>query len=53
MDRFIPKKEDFTFAAVWIRLYSLPQEFWLKEILTRIGNTLGRYVKSFEATRER
>jgi hypothetical protein len=45
-DHFSLEKEDFTFAPVWIRLYSLPREFWLEEILTGIGNTLGRYVKS-------
>lgn len=25
MERFNPWKEDFTYAPVWIRLYSLPQ----------------------------
>jgi hypothetical protein len=38
MDCFSPEKEDFTMAPVWIRLYSLPQEFWLEEILMGIGN---------------
>jgi hypothetical protein len=52
-DRFSPEKEDFTMALVWIRLYSLPQEFWLEEILMGIGNTVGRYVKSYEATKQR
>jgi len=37
---------------VWIRLYSLPQEFWLEEILQGIDNTLGIEVKSVEATRQ-
>jgi hypothetical protein len=44
-ERFSPDKEDFTMAPVWIRLYSLPQELWLEEILTGIGNTIGLYVK--------
>jgi hypothetical protein len=52
-DHFCPEKEDFSFAPVWIHLYSLPQEFWLEEILMGIGNTLGRYVKSSEATKQR
>jgi hypothetical protein len=52
-ERFSPDKEDFTMAPVWIRLYSLPQEFWLEEILMGIGNTLGQYVKASEATRQR
>jgi hypothetical protein len=52
-DRFSPEKEDFTRAPVWIRLYSLPQEFWLEEILMGIGNTVGRYVKASEATKMR
>jgi hypothetical protein len=40
-------------APVWIRLYSLPQEFWLEEILMGIGNTIGQYVKASEATKQR
>jgi hypothetical protein len=52
-ERFSPDKEDFTMAPVWIRMYSLPQEFWLEEILMGIGNTLGHYVKASEATRQR
>jgi hypothetical protein len=31
----------------------LPQEFWLEEILVGIGNTIGVYVKSSEATKQR
>jgi hypothetical protein len=52
-ERFSPDQEDFTMAPVWIRLYSLPQEFWLEEILMGIGNTLGQYVRASEATRQR
>jgi hypothetical protein len=52
-ERFSPDKEDFTMAPVWIRLYSLPQEFWLEEILMGIGNTVGQYVKTSEATKQR
>jgi hypothetical protein len=52
MDRFNSKKEDFSFAPVWILLYSLSQEFLLEEILMGIGNTLVRYVKSLEETKQ-
>jgi hypothetical protein len=43
----------FAHAPVWIRLYSLPQEFWLEEVLAGIGNTIGVYVKSSEAMKQR
>jgi hypothetical protein len=52
-EKFSPEKEDFTHAPVWLRLYSLPQEFWLEEVLAGIGNTIGIYVKSSEATKQR
>jgi len=52
-DHFNLEKEDFTMAPVWIQLYSLPQEFWLEEILMGIGNTVRRYVKSLEEKKER
>jgi hypothetical protein len=51
--RFCPEKENFAYTPVWIPLYSLPQEFWLEEILLGIGNTLGKYVKSFKSTKQR
>jgi hypothetical protein len=53
MERFNPKKEDFTHAPIWLRLYFLPREFWLEEILAGIDNTIGIYVKALEATRQR
>jgi hypothetical protein len=53
MEKFSLEKEDFAHALVWICLYSLPQEFWLEEILAGIGNTIGVYVKSSEATKQR
>jgi hypothetical protein len=52
-EKFRPEQEDFSHAPVWIRLYSLPQEFWLEEVLAGIGNTIGIYVKSSEATKQR
>jgi hypothetical protein len=50
-DHFYLEKENFTYASAWICLYSLPQEFWLEEILMGLVNTLGNYVKYFEATK--
>jgi hypothetical protein len=52
-EKFSPEKEDFAHALLWIKLYSLPQEFWLEEVLAGIGNTIGVYVKSSEATKQR
>jgi hypothetical protein len=46
MEKFSSEIEDFAHAPVWIRLYSLLQEFWLEEILAGIDNTIGLYVKS-------
>jgi hypothetical protein len=50
-ERFAPEKEDFTAASVWIRMYSLPREFWEPEILEGIGNTIGSFVKIYEVTK--
>jgi hypothetical protein len=50
--KFIPEKEDFTHAPVWLRLYSLPQEFSLEETLAGIGNTIGIDVKASKATKQ-
>lgn len=33
MEKFNPDTEDFTRPPLWIRLYSLPQEYWDEEIL--------------------
>jgi hypothetical protein len=48
---FSPKKEDFTIAPVWIKLYSLAQELWHLETLEQIGNTLGSFVKISKITK--
>jgi hypothetical protein len=44
------EKEDFTASLVWIRLYSLPHEYWNLKILEGIGNTLGSFVHIEDAT---
>lgn len=47
---FVLERETFTSVLVWVRLYSLPLDYWQTESLTAIGNKLGRFVKAFEAT---
>ena len=50
-ERFHSDKEDLSIAPVWIRLYSLPCEFWRPKILTDIGNVIGSFVKVAEQTK--
>ena len=38
-------------SPVWIRLYSLPQEYWDAEILEPLGNCLGSFIKISEQTK--
>jgi len=40
----------FTSVPVWIRLYSLPLDYWLPESLKVIGNKLGHFIKISEVT---
>lgn len=51
MMNFIPERETFTSVPVWVRLYSLPLDYWQTKSLAAIGNKLGRFVKASEATR--
>lgn len=51
MMNFVPERETFTSILIWVRLYSLPLDYWQIESLTAIGNKLRRYVKTSEATR--
>jgi len=46
--RFNSDKEDLSWATVWIRMYSLPEEYWDEESLRDIGNGLGEYIKAAE-----
>eukprot|EP00253_Pinus_taeda_P033046 PITA_33046 len=48
--RFNPDKEDLSYAPVWIRLYSLPWEYWGEDSLKSIGSALGDFVKVAEET---
>lgn len=45
VERFNPDMVDVSWAPVWIRLYSLPVEYWEEDSLKEIGNTLGEFVK--------
>jgi len=42
---FAPERETFTLVPVWVRLYSLPLDYWLPESLKDIGNKLGHFLK--------
>jgi len=48
---FVPERETFTSVPVWVRLYSLPLDYWQTELLAAISNKLGRFIKASEATR--
>lgn len=50
MMNFFPECETFTSVPVWIRLYSLPLDYWLPESLKTIGNKLGHFLKISKAT---
>ena len=49
-ERFNPDKENLTISPVWIRMYSLPTEYWKEEILMDIRNMLGNFIKVSEKT---
>jgi len=51
--RFNLDKEDLTWAPVWIKMYSLLEEYWDEGILKDIGNGLGEYIKATEETKLR
>ena len=50
-ERFNLDTEDLSIAPVWIKLYSLPCEYWEVEILEAIGNSLGKFVKASDHTK--
>jgi hypothetical protein len=49
-ENFSPEKETFKSVPVWLRLYSLPLDYWLSSTFEAIGNKLGKYVKTSDAT---
>jgi len=50
MMNFVSERETFTSVPVWIRLYSLPLDYWLPKSLKTIGNKLENFLKILEAT---
>lgn len=50
LPNFVPEKESFTCVPVWIKLFSLPIDYWGMNALRQIGNKLGRFIKASEAT---
>ena len=51
VERFNPDKEYLSCAPAWIRLYSLPWEYWEENSLQEIGNALGEFIKVAEETK--
>jgi hypothetical protein len=49
-EKFSLEKETFKNVPVWMRLYSLPLDYWLPLTFETIGNKLGKYVKTSEET---
>jgi len=49
-DEIVPKRETLTSVPLWIKLYSLPLDYWLSESLKTVGNKLGHFLKILEAT---
>jgi hypothetical protein len=49
-ENFSPEKETFKKVSVWLRFYSLPLDYWLPSTFEAIGNKLGKYIKTAEAT---
>ena len=52
MMNFVPERETFTSVPIWVRLYTLPLDYWQMESLSAIGNKLGRFVKISKATKK-
>lgn len=49
-ENFSPEKDTFKSISVWIRLYSLLLDYWLSSTFEAIGNKMGKYVKTSDAT---
>lgn len=50
---FVPEQETFTQFPVWIRLFSLPIDYWGLATLKQIGDKMGTFIKASEATIQR
>lgn len=42
---FVLEQETFTSVLVWVRIYSLPMDYWQNESLVAIGNKIGHFSK--------
>lgn len=51
IERFNPNKEDINSDPIWIKLYSLPQDYWDELSLKEIGSHLGEFIKIVEETK--
>ncbi|CAL1390162.1 unnamed protein product [Linum trigynum] len=49
---FEPGEEELSHTLVWARLPKIPMDYYDEELLRNIGNSLGRYIKMDEATRQ-
>ena len=47
---FVPERETFTSVLVWIRLFSLPLNYWMPQYLKAIGNKLGHFINISKVT---
>ena len=52
VERFNPDTEKFSWALVWVRLYSLPQDYWDEETPKDVSNALGYFVKVVDQIRQ-
>jgi hypothetical protein len=52
MKHFMPKKENFKEAPIWISMYSLPQEFSEKETHEGIKISLGSFIEISKVTKQ-
>ncbi|CAL1356336.1 unnamed protein product [Linum trigynum] len=49
---FEPEDEELSKTLVWARLPKLPMDYYDEELIANVGNSVGRFVKIDEATRQ-
>jgi hypothetical protein len=52
-EKFNPKKEYIMVSSVWIKLYSLLNEFWNEKMLKGIGNALRSFFEISKVTKKK
>ena len=50
-EKFNPDSEDLYFFPIWIRLYSIPFEYWHENILEALRNAIGEFVNIADQTK--